>query len=160
MSNNQNNSNQGNQNDKPRICSRCFEFYGTKERSFLCSQCYKESIAESNPEKEESPILTSLEETLNTILSKEQILKSEGSPKSEVLTSEIAPKKQIVDSSKCKLCPKKLGCLPYICKCENAYCTIHRLPEDHECTFDWKTHQRNILTKLNPRVVAEKLTRI
>jgi predicted nucleic acid binding AN1-type Zn finger protein len=36
--------------------------------------------------------------------------------------------------TKCKQCNKKCGLLGYICKgCNNEYCTIHRLPEEHCC---------------------------
>ncbi len=39
-----------------------------------------------------------------------------------------------------KDCNKKLKLIDFnfICKCNNNYCKIHRLPENHDCTYDYK----------------------
>ena len=37
-------------------------------------------------------------------------------------------------------CKKKLNivdCLSYKCKCDHVYCRIHRLPEKHNCSYDF-----------------------
>lgn len=33
------------------------------------------------------------------------------------------------------------------CKCDNVYCIVHRLPENHQCQFDWKKQGISILEK-------------
>ncbi|MBD3212535.1 MAG: hypothetical protein GF311_08000 [Candidatus Lokiarchaeota archaeon] len=39
----------------------------------------------------------------------------------------------------CEFCGKEIGYLPFRCKyCGNQYCKDHRLPENHECTFERK----------------------
>ena len=35
-------------------------------------------------------------------------------------------------------CKKKINFTDFKCKCENYYCSIHRLPEQHGCSFDFK----------------------
>tara|TARA_B100001175_G_C18955335_1_gene377914 strand:+ start:238 stop:453 length:216 start_codon:yes stop_codon:yes gene_type:complete len=35
-------------------------------------------------------------------------------------------------------CNRKLKLTDYACKCENKFCKIHRLPEDHNCLYDYK----------------------
>ena len=42
---------------------------------------------------------------------------------------------------KCNLeeCNKKLQLTDFKCKCNNTYCSKHRLPETHKCTYDYKT---------------------
>jgi len=35
-------------------------------------------------------------------------------------------------------CKKRLRITDVKCRCENMYCKKHRLPETHECTFDYK----------------------
>lgn len=41
-----------------------------------------------------------------------------------------------MERKKCQyhICNKKLGHVPFKCRCENEYCIFHRLPEKHECT--------------------------
>jgi len=41
--------------------------------------------------------------------------------------------------SYCEFCGEQIGYLPFTCKyCGGTYCTKHRLPENHECTFELK----------------------
>ncbi len=44
------------------------------------------------------------------------------------------------ESNKCFSCAKRLSLTDAIvgkCKCEHYFCIRHRLPEMHECTFDY-----------------------
>jgi hypothetical protein len=38
----------------------------------------------------------------------------------------------------CVICDKKLKITSTKCRCGNKYCSLHRLPEDHLCSFDYK----------------------
>jgi len=60
--------------------------------------------------------------------------------------------------SQCFECKKKLGLLPFQCKCKNIYCSKHRL--DHKCTFDYKQFKRDQLEKEMVKVTSEKLIKI
>lgn len=46
---------------------------------------------------------------------------------------------------KCYYCSKKVGVLGIECRCGELFCTKHRHPEDHKCTFDFKYHDKEIL---------------
>lgn len=46
---------------------------------------------------------------------------------------------------KCFFCEKKVGVLGFTCKCSKVFCSIHRLPEQHECSFDHKGYDRKVL---------------
>ena len=35
-------------------------------------------------------------------------------------------------------CRKKLKLIKFKCKCERTFCTLHRLPEQHFCNYDYK----------------------
>ena len=65
-----------------------------------------------------------------------------------------------IKKKKCKECKKKLTLLDYPCRCKNFYCKIHRLPENHNCTFDFKTYGQDILSKKNPKIISEKIIKI
>jgi hypothetical protein len=43
----------------------------------------------------------------------------------------------------CEYCGEEIGYLPFKCKyCNGTFCKKHRLPENHECTFDFKPTPR------------------
>lgn len=46
------------------------------------------------------------------------------------------------------------------CRCGGLYCGEHRYDTAHDCTFDYKTMEREELRKNNPVVVSEKIQRI
>jgi predicted nucleic acid binding AN1-type Zn finger protein len=41
-------------------------------------------------------------------------------------------------------CIKRLKLTDMKCKCRNIYCSLHRLPETHKCTFDFKLKKEEI----------------
>ena len=43
---------------------------------------------------------------------------------------------------KCLHCNKKF-LIVHLCKCNNHYCSVHRCPESHNCTFDFKNDPTN-----------------
>lgn len=59
--------------------------------------------------------------------------------------------------ARCYICKKKLGLMPFKCKCEQEFCSLHRAPEDHACTYDFKKEGKMLLEKLNPACLAAKL---
>ncbi|MCD7455576.1 hypothetical protein HAX54_028697 [Datura stramonium] len=62
---------------------------------------------------------------------------------------------------RCMVCKKKVGLLGFSCRCEGMFCRVHRYPEEHACTFDFKSAGRVTLAKENPLCKADKLeTRI
>ena len=72
--------------------------------------------------------------------------------------SEVKTKKK--KKKKCEICKKKLSLMDYSCRCGKFYCMKHRLPEEHQCQFDYKKLGREIVDKNNPQVVAEKVVKI
>lgn len=60
-------------------------------------------------------------------------------------------------SKKCFYCLKSVKMMPFQCKCGHVFCSSHRLPEDHKCDFDYKTHERRLLTQANPVVKTDKV---
>lgn len=63
-------------------------------------------------------------------------------------------------SNKCGICKKKLGLVPFTCRCGGDYCSIHRYETEHGCTFDHKTFGRQQLEKDNKKIVADKIEKI
>ena len=48
------------------------------------------------------------------------------------------------------------------CTCQQRYCQLHRLPEDHKCSFDFGKKEKEFLKNklLSEKTVAEKIIRI
>ena len=65
-------------------------------------------------------------------------------------------------SSRCAVCRKKVGLLAFTCACSDTlkFCSEHRLPENHLCTFDHKSKGKNILSGKLVKVDGEKLIKI
>jgi predicted nucleic acid binding AN1-type Zn finger protein len=64
---------------------------------------------------------------------------------------------------KCFSCNKKLSLMEESmgnCKCEKYYCILHKLPEDHTCTYNFKKEQQEKLEQEMKRVQASKITSI
>ena len=64
--------------------------------------------------------------------------------------------------NRCVICKKKVGMLGFKCKCsdEHLFCSAHRLPESHECTFDHHSEEKEMLASKLVKVVSEKIQRI
>ena len=64
-----------------------------------------------------------------------------------------------------KTCNKKLSLVEQTigkCNCNHKvfFCSTHRYPDKHECTFDHKKEIQNRLAKNNPLIVADKVLQI
>lgn len=57
-------------------------------------------------------------------------------------------------------CRKKVGIVPFVCRCNSIFCSMHRIPESHNCTFDYKKTGKEILQKQNPTVNFEKIMKL
>lgn len=64
--------------------------------------------------------------------------------------------------NRCQFCSKKVGLTFFACKCDDSamFCSSHRYPHSHNCSFDHQQQQKNKLTKANPLVAHDKLERI
>ncbi|XP_042969270.1 putative zinc finger A20 and AN1 domain-containing stress-associated protein 8 [Carya illinoinensis] len=123
----------------------CFPL-GMEDRSNPCSNCYnvdllKEALAETVIE---APGL--------------------GNPaKSDAQTALASDITAIVKDSwgvrkkRCKSCNKKVGLTGFDCRCGNVFCGMHRYPEEHACTVDFKAIGREVLAQQNPICKADKL---
>lgn len=65
-------------------------------------------------------------------------------------------------SPRCLVCRKKVGLLGFTCQCSetSVFCASHRQPEDHDCHFDRKTIQKEILAHKLVKVTNNKIIKI
>ncbi|XP_060210268.1 putative zinc finger A20 and AN1 domain-containing stress-associated protein 8 [Lycium barbarum] len=117
--------------ENPILCARGCGFYGNTSTYNLCSQCYKKFL-------------------------KEKAAK-DAFALSEKISSLTIKTDQKDKSQRCMVCKKNVGLIGFSCKCGEIYCRSHRYPEEHACTFDFKSIGRAILAKENPLCKADKL---
>tara|TARA_B100000963_G_scaffold256583_1_gene225092 strand:+ start:1625 stop:1927 length:303 start_codon:yes stop_codon:yes gene_type:complete len=65
---------------------------------------------------------------------------SENSDEKEDQSIEKKTKSKKSKKPRCRAegCRKKLGLIPFRCKCGLSFCSLHRMPGDHNCQFDWQ----------------------
>ena len=64
------------------------------------------------------------------------------------------------EERRCGVCKKRLLLTSIECRCKHKFCAIHRYPEEHACTYDYKSEGRKALAKKLPKIVADKIKRI
>lgn len=63
----------------------------------------------------------------------------------------------------CSYCnKKKVSLIPFTCNCNSEYklCAKCRMPEDHNCTYDFKKEYQTKLKNDNPIVIGDKMEKI
>ncbi|KAF3674527.1 hypothetical protein FXO38_05180 [Capsicum annuum] len=134
--------------EKSILCSRGCGFFATPSNNNFCSLCYKAFLKE---EEEAKKNVASLSHQMSCIT-----LDDIDSGKTKNVDSTMKIKQR------CMICKKKVGLTGFSCRCGGGmFCRVHRYPEEHACTFDFKSIGHVALAKENPLCKVDKLeTRI
>ena len=62
--------------------------------------------------------------------------------------------------NRCHTCKVKIGVVGFPCRCGGSFCATHRYANEHNCSFDYKTHGQNEIRENNPKVLGEKIQKI
>ena len=65
--------------------------------------------------------------------------------------------KSVTNNIKCNCCNKKLKLTAIKCKCDKYFCKLHLAEKNHNCSFDYKGYNQNLLEKTNPVVNCVKI---
>jgi hypothetical protein len=61
---------------------------------------------------------------------------------------------------KCRKCNKTCNLNNFKCRCDQIYCIRHKLPELHDCNYDYIENGKIEIIKNNPKIKSEKLDKI
>jgi hypothetical protein len=119
-----------------QMCIKCKSYFASIEA--YCSVCYQAAVKNKEitfPDVKEVQAEVKKEEKIEQVVEK--------------------PKQERKDA--CWKCEKKVGYLGFTCRCTYTFCNQHRHFSDHNCTFDYKTMERERLSKENPLVASKKV---
>lgn len=127
------------------------------ETQFSISQPHEESeISVSNAQSD--AITSDSLEGSSTI--HEKNVENQTEIKEDIQSNKVKDRPVQEELNRCWLCNRKIGLLGFHCRCGYTYCEVHRYSDTHNCDFDYKSFERQILQKQNLKVVAKKLEKL
>nr|GEU28894.1 putative zinc finger A20 and AN1 domain-containing stress-associated protein 8 [Tanacetum cinerariifolium] len=129
------------QSTTPPLFKTSCGFYVNKETGGFCSSCYKADVLKKKASSE-VPKIPDVNKNVDNQKPMENHHQS----------NEVVKKR-----NQCHVCSKRVGLVPFLCRCGESFCGLHRMPEEHACKFDFKAAGRVVIEKQNPLCVADKL---
>lgn len=149
-----------------RLCANNCGFFGSPATQNFCSKCYHDLFKGSNPKPVVDSLFTLPSSASSSAASSSSSVKPDDSPavaldtEMVVVVAPQAASQLVAQPNRCSVCRRKVGLTGFRCRCGITFCGTHRYPEQHGCSFDFKSMGREAIAKANPLIKAEKLEKI
>ena len=129
----------------PSLCKNCFSVLTDSNKDECCQENFKLPLDESKK-----------------AFRKESCQTTDSMSNKEEREREIFLETKMIQLKKglCCFCSKRTGMQSYSCRCKFTFCKKHRLPEKHNCEFDYATAGKQKLIKQNPKLYHTKIEMI
>ena len=155
------------------LCLNNCGFFGNSSFHGYCSKCWKErcsddkrnvvEVVDSKAQQQQSKVKPVDERMLDRKINDDvhPVINVPVLPiVAEKKTETEKPVFKSQPGNRCIECRKKIGIYGFTCKCDGYFCTVHRYPESHSCTFNYKKEGEMKITKENPVIKASKVIKI
>nr|GEU31860.1 zinc finger A20 and AN1 domain-containing stress-associated protein 1-like [Tanacetum cinerariifolium] len=120
-----------------------------------CSKCYNELL---NINEKAASAKVALDRAFSFAKADSSGSSSSSAEVAKPAVSEEVTKVKV--TNRCFDCNKKVGVMGFKCRCGETFCGMHRYLEEHKCEFDFKKTGRDLISKANPVLKADKVNRI
>ena len=130
-------------------CSKGCGLFGAEKFGGLCSQCYAKEKAEAAAKEAATSAPRTRAARIASARRKLHALWVFGQGKQA----------EQVNKQRCFTCSKRLP-VPIECRCRRTFCSQHRFPLDHQCSYDAQSEHKKRLRKALILTQTSKMDRI
>ena len=127
---------------EPAKCVKQCGLYGSDKYHGMCSQCSQKEKATAAVKRSSKQRWLCVRRQLHA-----------------VYLFSLGKQEEQANKGRCFVCSKRLP-VPIECRCRRTFCSHHRFPLDHQCSYDAQSEQKRRLRRQLIRMQSSKMDKI